>query len=86
LKSKKIGIASFGSRFGCLAYAYVKATLVGVEVQFSNFAAPVVAAPTTSLFKDVTVGTLDAVAKTVGLPFRCEALADVRIKSSSWSF
>ena len=50
----------------------------------TNFAAPVaLGTPTTSLFKDVTVGTLDAVAKTLGLPSLVESAIDVRIKSSA---
>jgi hypothetical protein len=41
----------------------------------TNFAAPVaLGTPTTSLFKDVTVGTLDAVAKTLGLPSLVESI------------
>ena len=48
----------------------------------TNFAAPVaLGTPTTSLFKDVTVGALDAVAKTLGLPSLVESAIDVRIKS-----
>lgn len=50
----------------------------------TNFAAPVaLGTPTTSLFKDVTVGALDAVAKTLGLPSLVESAIDVRIKSSA---
>ena len=50
----------------------------------TNFAAPIaLGTPTTSLFKDVTVGTLDALAKTLGLPSLVESAIDVRIKSSA---
>jgi len=50
----------------------------------TNFAAPVVlGTATTSLFKDVTVGELDAAAKALGLPALVEGLMDVRIKSSA---
>jgi hypothetical protein len=39
----------------------------------TNFAAPVaLGTPTTSLFKDVTVGSLDAVAKNIRLPLTGE--------------
>ena len=50
----------------------------------TNFAAPVpLGTPTTSTFKDVTVGSLDAVAKTLGLPSLVESAIDVRIKSAA---
>ena len=50
----------------------------------TNFAAPVaLGTPTTSLFKDVTVGSLDAVTKTLGLPSLVESAIDVRVKSSA---
>lgn len=50
----------------------------------TNFAAPVVlGAATTSLFKDITVGELDAAAKALGLPALVEGLMDVRVKSSA---
>ena len=50
----------------------------------TNFAAPVaLGTPTTSLFKDVTVGSLDAVSKTLGLPSLVESAIDVRVKSSA---
>lgn len=50
----------------------------------TNFAAPVVlGAATTSLFKDITVGNLDAAAKALGLPSLVEGAIDVRIKSSA---
>jgi hypothetical protein len=49
----------------------------------TNFAAPVaLGTPTTSLFKDVTVGTLDAV-ENIRFTFVVESAIDVRIKSSA---
>jgi hypothetical protein len=50
----------------------------------TNFVAPVaIGTPTTSLFKDVTVGALDAVTKALGLPSLVEGSIDVRVKSSA---
>jgi hypothetical protein len=50
----------------------------------TNFAAPVlIGAPTKALFKDVTVGNLDAAAKALGMPALTEGAMDVRIKSAA---
>lgn len=49
----------------------------------TNFATPVALATTTALFKDITVGNLDAAAKTLGLPALVEGSIDVRIKSAA---
>ncbi|HAH55277.1 MAG TPA: hypothetical protein DCM02_08355 [Flavobacterium sp.] len=49
----------------------------------TNFAAPIVLAVTTSLFKDFTVGNLDTAAKSLGLAPLVEGSIDVRIKSSA---
>lgn len=51
----------------------------------TNFAAPVVLGTTTNLFLDVTIGTLDTAAKTVGIAPRTEGVLDVRITSVSGS-
>jgi hypothetical protein len=50
----------------------------------TNFATPVaIGTPTTSLFKDITVGALDAATKALGLPSLVEGSLDVRVKSSA---
>jgi len=50
----------------------------------TNFANPVaIGTPTTNMFRDVTVGTLDATAKALGLPALVEGAIDIRIKSAT---
>lgn len=50
----------------------------------TNFAAPVaIGTATTNLFKDITVGALDAATKALGLPSLIEGSIDVRIKSAA---
>lgn len=51
----------------------------------TNFAAPIALGTTTEHFFDVTVGTLDATAKSLGLEPRVEGQMDVRITSSAGS-
>ena len=48
----------------------------------TNFATPVVVGTTTNQFLDVTVGNLDATAKSLGLPALIEGQMEIRIKSS----
>ena len=49
----------------------------------TNFAAPIVLGVTTSLFKDMTVGNLDAASKALGMPALVEGSMDVRVKSAA---
>jgi hypothetical protein len=51
----------------------------------TNFAAPVELGTTANLYLDVTVGKLDATAKSLGLAALIEGQMDVRIKSSGTS-
>ncbi len=51
----------------------------------TNFATPIVVGTTTNLFLDVTIGTLDATAKSLGIQPLTEGIIDVRIKSSTWT-
>lgn len=51
----------------------------------TDFASPVVIGTTTELFLDVTIGTLDATAKSFGIEPLTEGVIDIRIKSTSWT-
>jgi len=85
-----------GGKLGDLATTFVwndtANSTAGTSVSYTieaaksgtNFATPVViSTATTSLFKDITVGNLDAAAKAIGLPSLVEGLMDVRIKSAA---
>lgn len=82
-----------GAKLNSLATTFVwndsaKSTTTSYSVEAAksgtNFANPVViGTPTTSTFKDVTVGALDNAAKVLGLPALVEGSMDVRIKSTS---
>ncbi|MEZ4839679.1 SusE domain-containing protein [Flavobacterium sp.] len=51
----------------------------------TDFASPIVVGTTTNLFLDVTIGTLDATAKSLGIQPLTEGIIDIRIKSSTWT-
>lgn len=82
-----------GSKLNNLATTFVwndsaKSTTTNYSVEAAksgtNFTNPVViGTPTTSTFKDVTVGALDTAAKALGLPALVEGAMDIRIKSAS---
>jgi hypothetical protein len=85
-----------GGKLGGLATTFVwndtANSTAGTSVSYTieaaksgtNFATPVaIGTATTSLFKDITVGNLDAAAKAIGLPSLVEGLMDVRIKSAA---
>lgn len=50
----------------------------------TGFASPIVVGTTTDLFLDVTIGTLDATAKSLGIEPLTEGIIDIRIKTSNW--
>ncbi len=50
----------------------------------TDFASPVVVGTTTDLFLDVTIGTLDTTAKSLGIEPQTEGIIDIRIKTSDW--
>jgi len=85
-----------GGKLGGLATTFVwndtANSTAGTSVSYTieaaksgtNFATHVaIGTATTSLFKDITVGNLDAAAKAIGLPSLVEGLMDVRIKSAA---
>lgn len=49
----------------------------------TDFASPIVIGTTTELFLDVTIGTLDATAKSLGIDPLTEGVIDIRIKSET---
>lgn len=82
-----------GAKLNDLATTFVwndPANATGTDVTYTveaaktgtNFAAPVVIGSTKNQYLDVTVGKLDATAKSIGLPALTEGQMDVRIKIS----
>lgn len=51
----------------------------------TDFASPMTIGTATELFLDVTIGTLDSTAKSLGIEPLTEGVIDIRIKSTSWT-